>query len=285
MREFFQQITAGSASVRIAWRAKCLNRNPYLWIAARAKRANLSIWLFLLVLTLAWCLGLWRFGTHDWMVPEICGFTAVALQLSLKITIARSAAERFIEDRSAGAMELLLSTPLSVGEIIRGQWAGLRVYFGGPLVFLFAAEFLLYLASLKWGRAAQMTEWNRLMFCNAFLVVLDVWALVWISMASSLTAVSTHKAASSAIAKIIALPWILFFFVLPLLLSSAAINPSAFALLAIWVGLCGLIDLAFGLKARHLLYTRFRELAMQRFLAPKRRWRDALPKHPADPAA
>ena len=46
--------------------------------------------------------------------------------------LGRIGGRQFAEDRHSGALELVVSTPLGVKEILRGQWLALRRQFLGP---------------------------------------------------------------------------------------------------------------------------------------------------------
>ena len=277
IREVLLRLTAGSEPVRNAWRTKCLNKNAYLWIAAREKRANLGFWLYLAILSGVWLFGLFKLKKTDWLEPATCVASAIALQLSFKLCVARKACEQFIEDRRAGAMELLLSTPLSVRDIIRGQWAGLRSYFGGPLVFLLLAEFILYLAPIAWGNhltsKGDLIEWNWEALCNVIVMALDIWALIWVAMANSLTSPNAGKAAGKAVTRILVFPSILFLLFESVWQTFFHTIPGATTNILWWLGLSLIFDLSFGLLARRKLYSRFRELAVERFAPPRARWR------------
>ncbi|HTG45909.1 MAG TPA: hypothetical protein VK633_15425, partial [Verrucomicrobiae bacterium] len=66
------------------------------------------------------------------------------LYLCFCFRLAAAASERFAADRKAGALELILCTPLKSCEIIRGHWLGLiRRFWGAALVLLALHAFAL----------------------------------------------------------------------------------------------------------------------------------------------
>ncbi len=135
----------GPTGARFIWpdprRARLLDLNPILWLAG----SNSGMW--------------WRF----WAVP-LSGMALVfaILQLSpsplafagatyffwllgfvMKSLVAFQACRFFVDARRSGALELILSTPLTSREIIRGQWLALKRLLLWPVVVLLVAHLLL----------------------------------------------------------------------------------------------------------------------------------------------
>jgi len=71
-----------------------------------------------------------------------------------KCWLTMEACRRFSADRKTGALELLLSTPLKVEEILRGQWRALSKQFAAPAAVVLVADFI-FLSSdrsdTNWG--------------------------------------------------------------------------------------------------------------------------------------
>lgn len=68
---------------------------------------------------------------------------ALLIHLVITIWVATEACYSFADARSSGAMELLLSTPLSVRQIVMGQQLALRELFFRPIVVLVAVEIVI----------------------------------------------------------------------------------------------------------------------------------------------
>ncbi|HEY6167020.1 MAG TPA: hypothetical protein VI454_03195, partial [Verrucomicrobiae bacterium] len=79
--------------------------------------------------------------------------------LMLYGAVASQAARFFIEAQRNGLMELLLATPLTVREIVQGQWRGLLRMFGPPLAVCLAVQLLgTFMAQqLTWNQFATIT--------------------------------------------------------------------------------------------------------------------------------
>jgi hypothetical protein len=191
----------------------------------------------------------------------------LSAQLTVKICLARNAAERFVDDRRAGAMELLLSTPLTPGEIIAGQWAALRLYFGGPVVFLCVAELLLFLAGSRSAtRSNSMAFWGWLCAANGVAALMDLRALAWVAMAKSLVAKNASQASAAAVARIMVLPWLVYIGILPIFFLLAGSRPGKiweYMPLALWLAVSLVVDAVFSEMAKRTLYGQFRALAME----------------------
>jgi ABC-type transport system involved in multi-copper enzyme maturation permease subunit len=131
-RERFLKLQFGSGAVRARFRTRLLEANPFYWLAARDRMGTAASLLFLLLVVGAgaW-LGLvvghsWggRFKPYEGFVFVWLWLTA-GLHLMVLYRIASVSADRFGADRASGALELILSTPLSVNRILLGNWRGL----------------------------------------------------------------------------------------------------------------------------------------------------------------
>ena len=68
---------------------------------------------------------------------------AISAHIFILLRIAIIAADRFGEDRRSGALELVLSTPMTIKSILSGHWMGLRRYFAGPILLAFAFQVIV----------------------------------------------------------------------------------------------------------------------------------------------
>ena len=83
-------------------------------------RRQALVWGLLGLLGCGWTWGLVRFGA-DWLSGPTYVATGFILNLLLKGWFASEVGRQLAEERKRGALELLLSTPLTVKEILRGQ--------------------------------------------------------------------------------------------------------------------------------------------------------------------
>ena len=186
-------------------------------------------------------------------ITKFCG-------LLLKFFVTMQACRFFTEARRNGALELLLCTPLTSQEIIRGQWRVLKRLFFWPIVMLAVIElaFLvpyvfslnsLFGQTLKGLPASAPTSgflwtFEVLPICNNVLkLVLDFYALGWFGMWLALSIKKPNLAVAFTVLFVLVLPSLVF------------CVPDF------------LIDIGFIIWARAKLRQDFRVLAVQSFSA------------------
>ncbi len=147
--EQMQTARFGIPRRRRAWRIRRLAQNPFYWLASRDRLPKIAGALLFGSVTALWlCLFLGIFIAPLPVNLEAFNgvlFIAFGLNLIFRCFVALEASRRFNEDRRSGALELILVTPLTPGEIFAGQQRALLRHFRGPLVVL-----LLLNAALLW---------------------------------------------------------------------------------------------------------------------------------------
>jgi ABC-type transport system involved in cytochrome c biogenesis permease component len=200
-------------SRRRAFRQRALDLNPFYWIAARARGQSTALYLLLGGIGVYCFIDFWidpknRIGAFNWIAP------AIILHSIVKLWIALAAGRRFVEDRRSGALELILSTPLSERAIIHGQWRALLRQFLGPVALVLVVEVLLFFfCQAAAGNSPGREKWlNAGLFVAGVIVFLtDVIALGWLAMWRGLKARHTYTAWLWSTVQILVLPWILFY--------------------------------------------------------------------------
>lgn len=255
----------GSSRERVLFRRRLLGRNPFFWVASRVRVGPALVWAFVALVACAWVWGLAK-ARREWLQPSMYFTTALFLNFVIRCWFAAEATRQIAEDRKSGTLELLLSTPLSVKEILHGQMLALIRQFLAPVLLILAVECLFMAATLT--ESGVFVVW---VYCAGMLMfVLDLIAIYWVGMWQGLSAKNQSRATSATLARILVLPWGVIALVLLLmaLISFGAANPpepgDRFFLALWWI--TGLfIDLGFALTARHQLLTRFRETAQERY--------------------
>ena len=271
-RGFWRRLSYGAPRQQAPFRRRLLDLNPLYWLAGRARLRPLQVWTFLAVAAGWWLCG-WARNGIVWLDQTICLTTAVLLHSTLKVWVIIEAGQRLGEQRQAGIMELLLTTPVSVADILRGQWLALRRQFLGPALALIAAELLL-VCCLR-GRSLDSST-LAIWLASILMLPADMLALSWVTMLAAFRARSQHRATIAAMMSILVLPWLLWCMVvgLPCLwvwLSTppgTRLEPSWQVCLALWVGLGLGADLVFGLGAWRALHRRFRQIALRQLVGP-----------------
>lgn len=273
----------GSAAVRATVRARLLDNNPFYWLAGHDRRKPLLVWV-------AWGGAMswiaWSYATED---PLSFILPAYFWHLALKIWVVWEACRRFVDDRRSGALEVLLCTPLSVPQILRGQWLALTRQFGGPIVASLLIDALLFWGT--WVRAATMPLEAQVAFLLGFVAaavifMADVVALSCLGIWLGLKSASATRVAYGAWLLIMVFPWVLFYGAVMVVMTAlmnvqtagargatvvvktvGKFQPTPEFFVGLWFTLSALIALAFGLWAWRRLQRDFRSVAVQRFEA------------------
>jgi ABC-type transport system involved in cytochrome c biogenesis permease component len=265
-RERWRRLTHGDRESRARFRRRLLGLNPFYWLVARQRVQVALVWGFLMLSGLVW-LGAYLKFRADWLDQAVYVTTALALHATLKVWLASQATYQLAHDRGSGALELLLSTPLSVREILHGQRLALQRQFALPILLVLVIDALFLLTD------ASDSDWVALCLAGMGMLVADAVTLHYVGAWAGLTSKHVSRATSSVICRVLVLPWLVFYVGCALYSTAVTFspgrlvlfNPSFKGLALIWFILGLVNDLAFGLWARHNLLTRFREVAAQRY--------------------
>jgi ABC-type Na+ efflux pump permease subunit len=271
----------GNPAERVAFRKRLLDINPFLWLAARDRLKPLYVWFTLAALTCAWLWGLYKMQ-REWLNAGVLFLTAIVLNILMKTWFAAESGRQLAEDRRRGVLELLLSTPLTVRDILRGQSLALQRQFLGPVATVLFVAFLL-----MWQGARQDTldlaEFQRdyFLFWLGGMVMLpaDLTALYYVGMWQAMVARNPRRAASTAVAQILILPgivWVAIWLLAALASAHGSEPPSLTFSLGLWFGLGIVTDIFFGSLARHRLLTEFRQAAEQLYASRPGFWKRLL---------
>ena len=178
-REFGRLLSYGRAAKQYPFRKRLLDVNGYYWLTARARLKPLHVWLLVIGAAGWWLAGWFSNEATVWLDPATGIALAVILNSAIKLWIAIEAGQQISEDRRAGAMELLLSTPLTVKDLLTGQFMALRRQFLGPLLVIMVIEVSLMTVSL---RSQYETQTLYLWLAGMFMLLADVVALVFTSL-------------------------------------------------------------------------------------------------------
>ncbi|HTA29266.1 MAG TPA: ABC transporter permease subunit, partial [Candidatus Cybelea sp.] len=261
----------GNMEKASAFRKRLLGLNAYFWLAARSYLKVSYVWTALGVVGIWWAFTTLVIGHFD----DAANYTmALLLNGMIKLWMITEAAHQLAADKKLGAFELLLSTPLTVGDIVRGQWQALRWQFLKPLAVGVAAELTLMIFFRSRSDLAQ----NRWVWLAGILMLsADTVTVGWVAMSESLTAKSHGRATLKTAALILVLPWALFYGAL----LATGLGMFLFRrqmrglpwqyILGCWFVAGIFVDLFYGQKARRRLQQNFRQLALEP-PAPKRRF-------------
>jgi hypothetical protein len=263
----------GKASRRRAFRKRLLDKNAFYWLAARDRIKANYVWSFLGFVLLLWCwasLALTNF-LFDWDISLILIFFCFVF---LKIWLASEVCARLVEDRSCGAFELLLSSPLALNGIARGQFLALWRQFGKPASLLLVLSSVLLLIALRSPHEGFTAMELIILFSSvAIIFVADLITLKWLATWQALTSSQVSYALVATCGRALLLPTVLFllcYAVFWLIGQAGGWTPGAegtrgeVCILWLVVGLT--TDAFFAVRARWLFYHQFREVASERFV-------------------
>lgn len=276
-REWWQTFSYGNRDKRRSFRKRLLDQSAFFWLAARRRLDPAWVWGFLGVVAGLWLWGAMKFR-RDWFNEGIYFATALILNSILKGWLASEASRTLADNRRVGALELLLSTPLTVRQILRGQMLALRRQFFWPIVFVLIVETVFVVGMMR-DRAMQsdlkptLTIW--ITWLNVIFIV-DLITLYWVGMWMGLAAKNINRASSAAVMRVMVLPgtaWLAISGVVMLINMRAREDPDWKFFVWLWFGLSIGIDVAFGLWSRRQLYLNFRAIAAQRYMVKAPWWK------------
>jgi ABC-type transport system involved in cytochrome c biogenesis permease component len=211
-RERWERWRRGSDASRLAWRRSMLARNPVSWLEGRDRLQERMLWAIILVSAIFWAMRHLQ-SPKSW--PDEVGLVAwpVLAQYVLCLWIAIQAPRRLADDKQSGALELLLCTPVSPGEIVRGSMMILRRRFGRALVALVALDTFIAVAYFS-----ERGGWREFRHHDLFLPAiyalvvfpLQGYSLARIGLYQGLLQANSVRATFMAIWKAGLLPWVMF---------------------------------------------------------------------------
>ncbi|MBE7502654.1 MAG: ABC transporter permease subunit [Verrucomicrobiales bacterium] len=218
-RSGWRDLVLGRPEVRAARRAEVLERNAFLWLLVRRRWKPLWPALFVGGVVTGMELGWWYFGRINaegfyWscFVPG-----CLLLHVVIKFWVAGEAVAGLVAHRREGTLELLVTTPLAVADVVRAQFLAVRRQFGLPLL-------VVGLLTLGGGMVPVWREGARdggLMLVTAVAAVLalgaDTFTLVWLGTWRALAARRVRHAAGGTAFRVLVLPWVLFILLTPFL--------------------------------------------------------------------
>jgi hypothetical protein len=247
-----------------AFRQRLLGVNAYFWLTARPYLKASYVWTCLI------CLGIWWVFTTLIVghLDDAVNFgMAFLLNGMLKLWITTEAGHQLAEDKRTGAFELLLSTPLTVSDILRGQWLALRRQFLKPVVVALILELVL-MVSVRHITPSDDVLARYVWVAGILIFLADVFTLGWVAISAALTEKSHDRATLKTAGFVLALPWILFGAVEPVtylwkIFTRSGFWDNEYYYLRWWFGIGISLDLLFLLRAWRRAQTSFRLFALE----------------------
>lgn len=205
-RARWREWMGGTAAQRKDWRISMLEENPALWLASRRRERTALLWA---VLGIGGVWLAWIWFEHR-RINEIGLVASLIFHWVLKITFAFAACRAFSEEARSGAFELLFTTDLTTGRLIRGHLAGLARSFGPAvaIVIMFDALFLTF------GRADGLSGLRTFLWGRAGVLLMDVATIALYGMWTGYKLQRSGKAAVRALLFVVVLPNLAWVFLL-----------------------------------------------------------------------
>ena len=245
----------GDAGHRAKLRTQMLEINPAYWLAGRNLSQRLLLTILILIAGANSVVFVFKVfnGISLWHVGIFPGFLVLILMLNfaLKALVGAQACHCLAEARRNNALEMLLATPLTVDQIIRGQILALNRIFLLPIISILALEIAGPIGGLVASWAQGGGEDKSTYVITGLLLLtfffLDMVAVSWAGMWFGLSSKKEGQAATKTILLVLVLP------VSSLLFSCIGI-PFFIGIPIFWI-----------VWANRKLYAELRNLAAQRY--------------------
>ena len=198
-KEMWSRWSLGSEEIRRKLRARLVDRNPFLWLACRDRLRPAGIWL---VTGLMIAIGVWVYFESGWQIGPAFGF-CVALTLVHRFMAVSFGAAQLMQDQEQGTLEMLLSTPLSPREVLRGQFLAAYRQMRWPVVAVLATHVVVWLLFENAG----MPRARIAVAISAASYLFDFYTAIWLSMWGAIISRDSKKASGAALARLMGLPF------------------------------------------------------------------------------
>jgi ABC-type transport system involved in multi-copper enzyme maturation permease subunit len=190
-----------------------LQKNPISWLASRGATLTVISWL----LVICWGIFLIVKGVTTPGDPITIYPAAKVWGFGFKILIANQACRFFMETRQSGWLEILLCTPLTSREIVKGQFMALRRYLAWPIgTFLVLAIlpvwFLIFSTASSGGISQLLTAllglgggMATILWFFVFFII-DALAICWLGMWLALSMRKPKWAAPLTVILVLVIP-------------------------------------------------------------------------------
>jgi hypothetical protein len=213
-----------------AWeRVRCLESNPFLWLASRDRSAGKLSWIIVGSICAIWAGFLFQtlLNRSIHFAFSFCMISGFAAHAVFKIIVAIEATRQVNADRASGALELILVTPLSESAILNGLGEALTAKFLALRMALIGVN-LAMIGAVVTLPTLQMNSEDQGRFFEIFLggillLWLDFKTLKVVGLWRALQSPRHARAAAGTIGWVLGIPWAGMVFLF-LLLSGRALG-------------------------------------------------------------
>ncbi len=268
--ERMAQRRLGTPARRAAYRRAALAVGPFYWMALRQPGRRWDAWWLLGVV------GAGVAGVASWYGSSVdlgmLGVGAMAvLHFAFRAWIASESGRHLAEERQNGTLEMLLSTPLTAEEVIRGQWLAVWRMFAWPLGVVVAVDLgIAVWMGMGWWEEPPPREFAWVVVGAAGVMLWDCVAIFYTALWAAVTEKRAQAVGGNALARVLFLPWL---FLLAILLGGVflfgggpgpPLSGKAFG--GCWFVLSVANSWFWFARSRARLRREFRERAIERYL-------------------
>jgi ABC-type transport system involved in multi-copper enzyme maturation permease subunit len=193
-------------------RAALLDRNPVLWLASDQIGTQWGAWIVVVLWSMVVLFALF-YQPGGSTVPFLGSYAAAPFGFCLKLFFVLQAGRLFADHRRSGALELLLSTPLSGREIVRGQMLALVRNFCWPFIaflgLLFApigVQLMFAITTSNWQAVLVVFSGSLVSGLYAVRFLIDLVALCYFGNGLALTLRRPQSAPTLTLLFVLILP-------------------------------------------------------------------------------
>ena len=259
LKQWIGHVAHGDSEVRAKRRSRMLERNPIFWLNNRDRFA--VVWPILFaVLSFGIAVGCILYFEIPREPTFAVLFCTLALNdFAMRIRVGSIASLRLGADRQSGALEMVLSTPLTVREIVRGVWNAIRaqlLWTYVPLLVAYCVIALLFLESIN----------SRIIVVAFFLIfsLVDFVAMGYVAMWNGMRMRNVQQAAGQALLRVLILPWSVWATIMPFAAVSQ-VEIGTESVLVTAAAIWGISTVLAIRSARRNLFAHFREAATDRY--------------------
>jgi hypothetical protein len=254
-----------------------LERNPIAWLEGRDLMQERLLWSICLAACILLAVAHLQ-HPNDWPSADWLVIWGLWTHYILCIWVAIQAPRRLGDDKYSGALELVLCTPISTREIVRGNLQLLRRRFGRALIVLMGLDaFLVYAFCTNhggWERFASGADGLLyVVSCGVVVFPLQIGSLGRIGIYQGLVHPNSSRATFMLLLKLVVLPFLLFVaFMIGWEYAKPRLklgNMTDWGGFCVWTGAHVLVFAAFVMQAGRQLRHNFRALAAS---APRGGW-------------
>ena len=282
LKERWRQWTYGFGESRLVRRRRLLDASPFLWLNQRNRLLVLWPWVGLVFVTLV-IFPLYLLARDSKLIPTALLAVSASWYLIVRLGVAGAASHRLAEERSGGTLELLLSTPMQIADISRGQWLAIKKQFLFPALatmLLIAISFGALIFLPAYFDPANIPKAVVTSLAVEVMFIADIAALGFAGMWYGISAQNPRQASATTFSNILSLPMV------ALALWTGGVNllfaymrwptPGYWFYLTSWFVLGIANDAVHIIACRWLFKTRIRAIAASRYApAPETFWAKA----------